>query len=390
MNAIDADYSISMSEFKRNPAKSDFHYHLPEALIAQVPLKNRSGSRMLCLDGCSGALRDGWFTELPTLLVPGDLLILNDTRVIPARLFARKDTGGKVEILIERIVSGRVALAHIRASKAARVGTVLHMDDGSTLRVIERQDELYRLESDGEESLSEMLDRIGHIPLPPYIRHADGAEDRERYQTVFANRCGAIAAPTAGLHFDQAMLTTLAERQIDCAYVTLHVGSGTFQPIRDNDLSRHRMHAEYCEISAATVDKIRHTRARGGRVVAVGTTVVRTLESAATSGQVEPFQGETRLFILPGFRFNCVDALLTNFHLPESTLLSLVCAFAGYEPVMRAYEHAVRQQYRFFSYGDCMFLTRAVPGGRESMTDEASSYPVTSVPDKSQGTGVRG
>lgn len=338
--------------------KSDFNYQLPEELIAQVPSRHRSTSRMLYLAGGDGTITDSFFIDLPAMLKPGDLLVFNDTRVIPARLFGHKDSGGKVEILIERILDKSRALAHVKASKPPRTDALLSLEKGARLRVVERHEDLYLLELQGDESLNELIERVGHIPLPPYIRHQDTDEDRDRYQTVFASRNGAIAAPTAGLHFDQPILDKLAGQGIEFANVTLHVGSGTFQPVRVEDLEQHRMHAEYCEIDIRTVEKIKKTRAAGGRVVAVGTTVVRTLETAALSGQIEPFCGDTRLFIKPGFEFNCVDAMLTNFHLPESTLLSLVCAFAGYNRVMRAYEHAVQKKYRFFSYGDCMFLTR--------------------------------
>jgi S-adenosylmethionine:tRNA ribosyltransferase-isomerase len=336
--------------------KSDFNYRLPPELIAQVPPRHRGAGRMLVLDGHSDLLTDGLFMDLPAMLTPGDLLVFNDTRVIPARLSGHKDSGGKIEILIERIRDEKQALAQVKASKPPRVGAVLHLDQGQRLRVIERREDLYLLELQEDGHLIDVVERVGHVPLPPYIRHPDTDEDRDRYQTVFARRSGAIAAPTAGLHFDHPMLDKLAGQGIELAHVTLHVGSGTFQPVRVENLDHHSMHAEHCEIDIQTVEKIRKTRAMGRRVVAVGTTVVRTLETAARSGQLEPFHGDTRLFIQPGFKFHCVDALLTNFHLPESTLLSLVCAFAGYERVMRAYAHAVQQQYRFFSYGDCMFL----------------------------------
>lgn len=338
--------------------KSDFYYTLPEALIAQTPLKQRSASRMLCVEGGTGHIRESHFSDFPSLLNAGDLLVLNDTQVIPARLYGRKESGGRVEILIERILNRNQAWAHIKASKTPRAGSVLWVENSFAVTVLEKQHDLYRLECHGDEPLSIWIDRVGHIPLPPYIKHEDGEDDRDRYQTVFARERGAVAAPTAGLHFDQPMLDRLAECGVGTACVTLHVGSGTFQPIRENDLSLHTMHAEFCVINAATVRQIEETKKAGGRIVAVGTTVVRTLETAALSGHIKPFEGDTRLFITPGFSFNCVDALLTNFHLPESTLLSLVCAFGGYQPVMQAYAYAVARNYRFFSYGDCMFLTR--------------------------------
>ena len=337
--------------------KSDFYYDLPQKLIAQAPLPERSASRMLTFDGDSGAVNDLRFADLPKLLQPGDLLVFNDTRVIPARLFGHKASGGKIELLIERIIDKRNALAHIRASKSPLAGTELLIQGGHSLFVTGREDNLFKVESLNLD-IADILTAVGHTPLPPYITHTDGALDRERYQTVFARNAGAVAAPTAGLHFDATMLERLEATGVDKAYLTLHVGSGTFQPLRVENLDEHRMHAEFCEVGEAAVDKIHATRSNGGRVVAVGTTVARTLESASLSGELRPFRGETRLFIRPGFQFQCVDAMLTNFHLPESTLLTLVCAFAGYEHTMAAYSHAVKQEYRFFSYGDAMFVTQ--------------------------------
>lgn len=337
--------------------KSDFFYELPERLIAQAPLQRRGESRLLCLEE-NGLVADRHFSQLPDMLREGDLLVLNDTRVIPARLFGRKSTGGQVEILIERLLDSEQVLAHVRASKSPKPGAVIMLEGGYACRVKDRQDALFVLEFTGTPDVGEMLEEVGHIPLPPYITRSDDLADRERYQTVFARADGAVAAPTAGLHFDETLLANLARQGVDHAFVTLHVGSGTFQPVRVDDLDQHRMHAEVCDVSEATVSRIEETQARGCRVVAVGTTVVRSLETASRSGRLEPYQGETRLFIRPGFQFNCVDALVTNFHLPESTLLTLVCAFAGYSQVMSAYHHAVEQDYRFFSYGDAMFLTR--------------------------------
>jgi S-adenosylmethionine:tRNA ribosyltransferase-isomerase len=336
--------------------KSDYFYDLPQHLIAQTPLPKRSASRLLKLTGDIGTVEDLMFADLPTLLKPGDLLVFNDTRVIPARLYGHKATGGKIEILIERMVGQRHALAHIRSSKAPPPGTELLIDGGYRLLVTGREDDLFKMESLSM-GIPDILAEVGHIPLPPYIERADGAEDRERYQTVYARNPGAVAAPTAGLHFDEAMLVRLEAMGVDKVYLTLHVGSGTFQPLRVENLDEHRMHAEYCEVGEVAVEKIHAARAAGGRVVAVGTTVVRTLESASLSSELRAFRGETRLFIRPGFRFQCVDAMLTNFHLPESTLLTLVCAFAGYEQTMVSYRHAVKQEYRFFSYGDAMFVT---------------------------------
>jgi S-adenosylmethionine:tRNA ribosyltransferase-isomerase len=336
---------------------SDYRYPLPEELIAQYPPAKRGDSRLLGLDGPSGALADRHFSDLPSLLRPGDLLVFNDTKVIPARLFGHKESGGKIEVLVERLLGPREALAQVRVSKSPKPGSRLLLDGGGQLSVLGREGEFYRLESADEELLP-LLERCGHIPLPPYIQRSDEHQDAERYQTLFAARPGAVAAPTAGLHFDQTMLERLAAMGVDTARVTLHVGAGTFQPVRHDDLDRHQMHAEWAEVSTAVVEQVRRTRARGGRVVAVGTTSVRSLESAAAAGELQPFQGDTRLFIRPGYRFNCVDCLITNFHLPESTLLMLVAAFAGYENMLAAYHHAVEQRYRFFSYGDAMWLTR--------------------------------
>lgn len=338
--------------------KSDFFYELPAKLIAQAPLPERSASRLLTLEGGSGAVEDLLFVDLPKLLRPGDLLVFNDTRVMPARLFGQKASGGKVELLIERLLDARHALAHVRASKSPKPGTELLLEGGHRLLVTGREDDLFRVESAGRE-IPAILAEVGHIPLPPYIERADRAEDRERYQTVFARQPGAVAAPTAGLHFDAAMLARLEALGVGRAYLTLHVGSGTFQPLRVENLDEHIMHSEHCAVDADTVAQIHAAKAAGGRVVAVGTTAVRTLETAALSGELRPFHGETRLFIRPGFRFHCVDAMLTNFHLPESTLLTLVCAFAGQAQTLAAYRHAVRQEYRFFSYGDAMFVTRS-------------------------------
>ncbi|OBS10625.1 tRNA preQ1(34) S-adenosylmethionine ribosyltransferase-isomerase QueA [Acidihalobacter prosperus] len=338
----------------------DFHYDLPERLIAQAPLEPRSASRMLVLDAVhADGPMDRRIVDLPDLLSPGDLLVFNDTRVIPARLYGRKATGGRVEVLIERLTGDHRALAHIRASKSPPAGSLLELEGGVSVEVLGREGELFVLEFTGDEGVLAQLERHGHVPLPPYIQRGDTDEDRERYQTIFANRAGAVAAPTAGLHFDEALLARIRARGVETARVTLHVGAGTFQPVRVADPSQHHMHAEYAEVDEVVCAAVAACRARGGRVVAVGTTCVRSLESAAASGELKPFAGDTRLFITPGYEFKVVDALLTNFHLPESTLLMLVCAFAGYKPVMAAYRHAVAESYRFFSYGDAMFLTRA-------------------------------
>ena len=343
--------------------RRDFHYDLPDELIARYPASDRSGSRLLCLDGADGSLRDRQFRELPELLQPGDLLVFNDTRVMPARLLGRKESGGQVEVLIERVIGARDALAHIRASKSPKPGTRIDTETGLQLEVLGRAGDLFQLRFPADD-VPVQLGRHGHMPLPPYIDRPDDSADRERYQTVYAREPGAVAAPTAGLHFDARMLDSLKEYGIATAFVTLHVGAGTFQPVREDDLARHRMHAEYAVVSAAVVDAVRQARERGGRVVAVGTTSVRSLESAAADGELRPFAADTRLFIVPGYRFRVVDAMLTNFHLPESTLLMLVAAFAGHENIMRAYRHAIDERYRFFSYGDAMFITPS--GNRDS------------------------
>jgi S-adenosylmethionine:tRNA ribosyltransferase-isomerase len=330
----------------------DFDYELPPELIAQHPSATRSGSRLLLLRGETRS--DHRFSELPRLLSPGDLLVFNDTRVIRARLFGRKETGGRIEVLIERLLPEGEALAQVHAGRAAQAGSTLDLDGGLRLRVLGREGEFYRLRfPEGADAL-EVLERHGSVPLPPYIAHAPEPEDAARYQTVYARAPGAVAAPTAGLHFDEALLAALADRGVEFAYVTLHVGAGTFQPVRVKSLSDHRMHGERYRIPKATVEAIAAARARGGKIVAVGTTTVRCLEaSGATAGS-----GETDLFITPGFRFRVVDRLITNFHLPRSTLLVLVSAFAGVEPVRRAYRHAIERLYRFYSYGDAMLIDR--------------------------------
>ena len=335
-----------------------FRYHLPEDLIAQYPVEPRTASRLLCVGAARGELTDRTFVDLPELLQPGDLLIGNDTRVIPARLFGRKASGGRVEILIERLLGEDAALAQIRASKSPRPGGEILLEDGTVLTVVERGGDGFYLLRCSRGPFVELLRRTGHVPLPPYIQRADEARDEDRYQTVYAARDGAVAAPTAGLHFDDALLARLAARGVEFGCVTLHVGAGTFQPIRAASLADHVMHEEVLRVSPEICERIAETRARGGRIVAIGTTVVRALETAAQGGALQAFTGTTRLFIRPGFHFRVVDALLTNFHLPESTLLLLVCAFGGYARVQRAYRHAVAARYRFFSYGDAMWLTR--------------------------------
>ncbi len=342
---------------------ADFDFDLPASLIAQEPLPQRSGARLLCLDGETGQLHDTQVSRLVEWLNPGDVLIFNDTRVIPARLHGQKESGGKVEVLLERILDEQEGVFHVRASKSPKPGGRLLMEGGVELHVLGREGELFRLRlHDSTTSLLTALETHGHMPLPPYIEREDGGADRERYQTVFADRPGAVAAPTAGLHFDEQLLASIRSRGVETVRVTLHVGAGTFQPVRVNNIHEHVMHAEWGEVPQSTVDAIAAARARGGRVVAIGTTSVRALESAARFHAGKPlaaWQGDTRLFITPGVRFKVVDALLTNFHLPRSTLLMLISAFGGHENVMRAYRHAVAEGYRFFSYGDAMFITPA-------------------------------
>jgi S-adenosylmethionine:tRNA ribosyltransferase-isomerase len=334
--------------------RDEFRYHLPPELIAQQPLAARSASRLLALDGADGSIRDLPFTALPSLLRRGDLLIFNDTRVVNARLFAQKATGGRVELLLERRLDERCALFQARASKALRAGGELALKGGGSAQVVARHDDLFEIRFD--QPVLAYLAAHGDVPLRPYIARAATREDADRYQTLFARVDGAVAAPTAGLHFDAVMLAALEDADVDRASITLHVGTGTFQPVRVDDLDAHRMHPEELDVGVETCRAIAATRAAGGRIVAVGTTVVRALESAFSEGEVRPFRGETRLFVRPGYRFRAVDALLTNFHLPESTLLMLVCAFGGLRHVLGAYAHAVRERYRFFSYGDAMFV----------------------------------
>jgi S-adenosylmethionine:tRNA ribosyltransferase-isomerase len=336
--------------------KADFHYELPPELIAQSPLPERSASRLLLVPPAPAPLADHGVRDLPELLQPGDLLVFNDTRVIPARLFGTKASGGRVEILIERLLPGNEARAQVGASKSPKAGSSIALDAGGEAEVLGREGEFYRLRFAVDAPLEAWLQRAGRLPLPPYIHRDPDADDDARYQTVFARETGAVAAPTAGLHFDQALLDALQARGIEFGHVTLHVGAGTFQPVRVDELSEHRMHSEWLNVGARLVEQVQRARERGGRVIAVGTTVVRALESALVDGELQPFAGETSIFILPGYRIRSVDALLTNFHLPESTLLMLVSAFAGRERIMAAYAHAVRERYRFFSYGDAMLL----------------------------------
>jgi S-adenosylmethionine:tRNA ribosyltransferase-isomerase len=338
--------------------RADFHYDLPEELIAQQPLAERSASRLLKLDGAGGAISDHQFRDLPQFVAPGDLLVFNDTRVIPARLFALKDTGGKVELLLERPLAAAGALVHARASKPLRPAMQLQ-SRGGAIHLIEKRGDLWVVEL--PEPALAFFERYGQMPLPPYIRREPDAADSTRYQSLFARRRGAVAAPTASLHFDESLLAALDARGVQRTFITLHVGAGTFQPVRTDAVGAHVMHAEFVEVSAAACETIAAAKARGARVIAVGTTVVRALESAAGGGPLASFVGDSSLFIVPGFRFKVVDAMVTNFHLPESTLLMLVSAFAGRAAVLAAYAHAVAHRYRFFSYGDAMFVTPA-PG----------------------------
>ena len=340
---------------------NDFDYTLPAELIAQSPLAERSASRLLIVTPNSGeapVLADAVFTDLPDLVQPGDLFVFNDTRVIHARLHGVKDSGGQAEVLIERAIGPHEALAQVRASKSPKSGARLRLADAFDVEVLGRVGEFFHLRFPAGEDLLALLERHGKLPLPPYIQRAAGEADESRYQTVYARELGSVAAPTAGLHFDDALLARIAERGAKCAWLTLHVGAGTFQPVRVDDLGEHQMHRERYVIPQETVDAIAATRAAGGRVIAVGTTSMRALEAAAQDGPLEAGSGETEIFILPGFHFQVVDALITNFHLPKSTLMMLVSAFAGMDTIRRTYAHAIEQRYRFFSYGDAMFITR--------------------------------
>jgi S-adenosylmethionine:tRNA ribosyltransferase-isomerase len=349
--------------------RSDFHYVLPPELIAQVPLTERRASRLLVLDGATGRIEDRLFAELAGFLHAGDLLVFNDTRVLPARVMGRKPTGGRVELLLERLLGPRSALVHLRASHKPAPGGDVELPGGARARVVARVGELTEVALDCD--VVPYLEAHGQMPLPPYIERSPNAADRERYQTIFARSPGAVAAPTAGLHFDAALLDGLPAHGVERAFLTLHVGAGTFAPVRTERIEDHELHAEWLDVPAATCAAVERCRTRGGRVVAVGTTSVRALETAARGGKLAPFSGDTRLYIYPGFEFRVVDAMVTNFHLPESSLLMLVAAFAGREHTLAAYRHAVEQRYRFFSYGDAMFvlpqgprLAAAIPAHR--------------------------
>ena len=337
---------------------SDFDFDLPAELIAQFPTEQRNASRLLRLDGASGALQDSWFRQLPDFLQAGDLLVFNDTRVIKARLTGQKSSGGKLEVLVERVLDTHQVLAHIRASHAPKPASRIILADAFEAEVVERRENLFLLRFITETPVLDLLERHGTLPLPPYITHAADATDEQRYQTVYARVPGAVAAPTAGLHFDAAMLELLRQGGVGIAYVTLHVGAGTFQPVRVDNIAEHKMHSELYSVPEETVRLIRKTRQGGGKITAVGTTALRALESTVRKGKVEAGSGETDIFITPGYRFQIVERLLTNFHLPKSTLLMLVSAFAGLDHIRTAYQHAIQQRYRFFSYGDAMLIER--------------------------------
>jgi S-adenosylmethionine:tRNA ribosyltransferase-isomerase len=341
---------------------SDFYFELPEELIAKHPAEQRTQSRLLHLDGTSGDVAHRRFVDILDLVEHGDLLIFNNTRVIPARLHGQKSSGGKVEVLIERILSDGTAMAHIRSSKSPKSGAIMIMEGGLEVEMLGRDNALFHIKFLHERNVFELLEEFGHMPLPPYIDRPDDDADKERYQTVYNEKPGAVAAPTAGLHFDDDILNKIKEKGVDFAFVTLHVGAGTFQPVRVDNIEEHQMHAEYAEVSQDVADKVLATKAAGKRVIAVGTTSVRSIESAAQSSEddlIAEFMSDTNIFIYPGYRFKVIDAMLTNFHLPESTLMMLISAFAGRENVMAAYQMAIDEKYRFFSYGDAMFIERA-------------------------------
>lgn len=344
---------------------SDFHFDLPDSLIARYPQPDRTASRLLQLNGNTGELSHRQFTDILDLVEPGDLMVFNNTRVIPARVYGRKASGGKIEVLVERMLDEKTILAHVRSSKSPKPGTQLFLgeNDEFEAEMVARHDALFEIRFVGEQAVLDILNQVGHMPLPPYIDRPDEDSDKERYQTVYNEKPGAVAAPTAGLHFDENILAALKEKGVQTAFVTLHVGAGTFQPVRVENINDHVMHAEYAEVPQEVVDAVLATKARGNRVIAVGTTSVRSLESAAQHAkkegtELQPFFDDTQIFIYPGYEWQLVDALVTNFHLPESTLIMLVSSFAGYDHVMNAYKEAVSNEYRFFSYGDAMFVTR--------------------------------
>lgn len=335
---------------------SDFDYELPPELIARFPLEKRSASRLLCLSRQTGSIQHKQFVDLIDLITSKDLIVFNNTKVISARLFGQKESGGKVEMLVERILDQHRVLAMVRASKAPKPNSFIFFENNIRFEMLQRHGDLFELRCTDSRPVLEIIEAIGQIPLPHYFHRTPDESDKERYQTVYAEHKGSVAAPTAGLHFDEETLQKLREKDVDIGFVTLHVGAGTFAPVRVDEIENHRMHAEYLEVSEQLCEKIRKTKERGGRVIAVGTTSMRSLETASASGEIKPFSGDTDIFIYPGYQFKCVDALVTNFHLPGSTLLMLVSAFAGHENIMHAYQIAVAEKYRFFSYGDAMFL----------------------------------
>ena len=335
---------------------SDYDYELPECLIAHAPLAQRSQSRLMCLNRHDKSIEHLRFSELPSKLLPGDLLVFNNSKVLKARLFGTKSTGGKVEMLVERIVSPMQALVHLKSSKVAKPGTLIHIKDACFVQVLERQNDLYRVRSSNSFTFLELLDAFGHIPLPPYIKREANEADLERYQTVYAKNLGSVAAPTAGLHFDQTLMVRLQQKGINFEYLTLHVGAGTFLPVREQNIQHHTMHKERVKVSDSVCHAINKTKQNGGRVIAVGTTSVRALETAARTGKIEPYKDETELFITPGYKFKVIDGMITNFHLPQSSLLMLVAAFSGLDFMRQAYKTAVESNYRFYSYGDSMLI----------------------------------
>lgn len=335
---------------------SDFNYELPAELIARYPLEKRSASRLLHLDRQTGAIVHRQFTDIVSLISPQDLLVFNNTRVIPARLFGQKESGGRIEMLVERILDEHRVLAHVRASKSPKPQSYLFFAENIKFKVLKQHDDLFELQCEDSRPVLEVIEKIGQIPLPPYFQRAPEESDKDRYQTVYAQHKGSVAAPTAGLHFDEEIMRQLQQRGVEFGYVTLHVGAGTFAPVRIDEIEKHRMHAEYINVTEELCEQVRKTKSRGGRVIAIGTTSARSLESACRTGEIKPFSGDTDIFIYPGYQFKCIDALLTNLHVPASTLLMLVSALAGYEHVMHAYRIAVAEKYRFFSYGDAMWV----------------------------------
>lgn len=334
--------------------KSDFYFDLPKNLIAQHPTPSRTESRLLALNKKSGDTQDLSFPDILKFINPGDLLVFNNTKVIPARLYGKKPTGGKVEVFIERILDDHSAIAFLKSSKTPQLGTPIHLDENSVIKPTARKGMFFLLET--ESSLTELMDNFGHMPLPPYIQREDELDDKDRYQTVYAKEKGAVAAPTAGLHFDEKLLEKIRQKGGKTAFVTLHVGAGTFQPVKTDSIEDHVMHKEWLQVTSEVAELVKKTRQQGNKVIAVGTTAVRCLETAAFEGKIKAFTGDTNIFIFPGYQFKVVDALLTNFHLPESTLIMLVSALCGKENTLAAYKHAVEQKYRFFSYGDAMFI----------------------------------